>query len=72
MMTDKEYRHALDFAEGRYGILYNPERDVEPIFLIDKDCPKELAEKIKKTWEVLKTETLERHTKMIYRSYDYF
>lgn len=72
MMTDKEYRHALDFAEGRYGIFYNPEKDDEPLFLIDKDCPKELAEKIKKTWGIVKEETIKRHKNMIYKSYDYF
>ena len=69
-MTDKEYKHALDFAMGYIGI-FQKEID-KPILLIKKDTPEDIRKKINEVWPLVVEETLLRHKECNYSSLDYF
>lgn len=69
-MTDKEYKHALDFAMGYIGI-FQKEID-KPILVIKKDTPEDIRKKINEVWPLVVEETLRRHKECNYSSLDYF
>ena len=69
-MTDKEYRHVLDFA-WPYISIYQDEID-KPILVIQEDTPKDIRKKINEVWPFVVEETLRRHKECDYRSHDYF
>lgn len=69
-MTDKEYRHALDFAMGYIGIF---QKELgKPILVIKKDTPEDIRKKINEVWPLVVEETLRRHKECNYSSLDYF
>lgn len=69
-MTDKEYKHALDFAMVYIGI-FQKEID-KPILVIKKDTPEDIRKKINEVWPLVVEETLQRHKECNYSSLDYF
>ena len=69
-MTDKEYKHALDFAMGYIGIL---QKEIgKPILVIKKTTPEDIRKKINEVWPLVVEETLRRHKECNYSSLDYF
>ena len=55
-MTDKEYKHALDFAMGYIGIL---QKEIDkPILVIKKNTPDNIRKKINEVWPLVVEETL--------------
>ena len=69
-MTDKEYRHALDFAIPYIGIFQNEIN--KPILVILEDTPDDIRTRVNELWPTLVEETRRRHADGKFESTDYF